>query len=541
MSSLTKQLQSIDEIGATKAPAFKLYKKLRESYATSKHGLANPYEIFYGLPFYRFDLPGDKHLELYDKTGCRCCWNHFVGMPEKHGKRLPLFPYQKTLWEDFEKSYVGDSNQRMFAVLKATGLGITEYSIRIMAWMATSSSKYWGKRFAIIAGIRQHVSEEIIDRMLGLFDRFLFLNIKKTKARTLLNNVIVEGYPAENIDSLRSYHNLSFILVDEADFFRRSLQKSVRTVIERYIAKTNPFVYLVSTPNSSTGLFYELFREQRDNRFYKKYEFDYTYGLGYIFTQKEIDEQRESDNFEQEYNLQFGGTKGNLFSHRSIMKNVYTNDQAEKIGFNPYYFYKDIEDDSNGEGGYYFPRTIGVDPGFGRDPKRDVGSYTGITLTQWRNQRAEILYADELIQPDFDELVDIVSLMAVKTNAYKIFVDGSNPAFARALKNSLGEYPNYGKFDKKDLERKIYHGDMLVCPIAFNTKAREMMYNLKEFVDKGLLVIHEKQNTVVECLKSAVIINEKLDKELSAHDDLFDSMRLAFSGYRMAEKKIPAR
>jgi len=63
------------------------------------------------------------------------------------------------------------------------------------------------------------------------------------------------------------------------------------------------------------------------------------------------------------------------------------------------------------------------------------------------------------------------------------------------------------------------------------------MYSMKEMVDKGLLVIHEKQRNVIDCLRSAYVVNEKLDKERSSHDDLFDAMRLALSNYKMGVKQ----
>lgn len=530
-------MSSIDEIFAGSNNYAKLYKYLEKTYVLPKDVIDNPYKIFYGLPFYRFDLSREEHLKLYDEKKGRCCWNHFVGLPEKHGKKLPLFEYQKIIYEDFHKAYVGDSRQKLFAVLKATGLGITEYSVRLMAWLASTSGNYHGQRFAIIAGIRMNISEEIIRRLIKLFDKFTFLNIKRNKAKTMINNVMIEGYPAENVDSLRSFDNLAFILVDEADFFQRSLQKEVRTVVERYIAKTNPYVYLVSTPNKPYGLFYEIFSKDQKDSIYKLYRFNYEWGLGTIFTKKEIEDQKRSDNFQQEYNLQFGGTIGNLFSQKAIDKNIYTLEQAEKIGFAPYFSRKDIQDDSNGEGQYY-PRSLGIDPGFGRDPKKNVGSYTALTLTQQRNGRIELLYAEELIQPDFDELVDIASVIIGKTGTTKVYVDGSNPAFVRAMKNAVGEYPKYGDYSKEEIERKIYHGNMLICPIAFNTAARAMMYDMKEFVDKGLLVIREDQKNIIDCFKSAVVINEKLDKDSTAHDDLFDSTRLALRNYRITPKVI---
>jgi hypothetical protein len=531
------KIDDIEELFASNNKYKQLFKFMEKRFLVNKDVLDNPFKIFYGLPFYRFDLTREEHLIEYDKCKGRCCFNHFIGMPEKHGKINPFFPYQKEIFEDFEASLKGDSDQKLFAVLKATGLGFTELMNRIMAWLAVSSSRFVGKRFAIIAGIRMDIAEEIVRRLVALFTRFPFLGIKRSRAKTMINGVFIDAFPAINLDTMRSFDNLAFVLVDEADFFRKTLQKNVRTVIERYIAKTNPFVYLVSTPNKPNGLFYELFREPTQKKsIYKKYEFDYTHGQDLIFTRKEIKEQQDSDGFEQEYNLKFGGTVGNLFSEKSIMKNVFTVQEAQNIGFAPYHTYSAIEYENNEIG--YIPRSLGIDPGFGRNPKAGVGSYTGLCLTQFRNNRIEILYAEELIQPDFNELVDIVAVMMSKTGTTKVFTDGSNPALVRALKMAIGENPNYGKYDKKEMEKKVYMGQMMICPVPFNIKAREMMYNMKELIDKGLLVIHEHQNKVIDCLRSAYTVNEKLDKERTTSDDLFDSIRLALSNYQITTRQL---
>lgn len=102
---------------------------------------------------------------------------------------------------------------------------------------------------------------------------------------------------------------------------------------------------------------------------------------------------------------------------------------------------------------------------------------------------------------------------------------------------AIGEKPKYGDIEKKDLERKIYKGDMVICPVPFNVKSREMMYSLKELVDNGLLVVHENQRNVIDCMRSAYVINEKLDKERTSHDDLFDALRLSISNFPIGVKK----
>lgn len=534
MSSIHK-IEELDELFASSNKYKQLYKFMEKKYLIDSEVLDNPFKIFYGMPFYHFDLTREEHLKLYDEKRGRCCFNHFIGMPQKHDKTFPFFEYQKIVWNDFRASLDGKSEQKLFAVLKATGLGFTEFMIRIMAWMAVTSNRFRGKRFAVIAGIRQIIAEIIIGRLVSLFNRFPFLGIKQSKAKTILNGVIIEAYPAVNLDAMRSFHNLAFVLADEADFFRKSLQKSVRTVIERYVAKTNPFVYLVSTPDKPYGMFYEIFREEKEKSIYKQYEFNYEWGEGTIFTRQEILDQRKSHNFQQEYNLQFGGSVGNLFTEKAIFRNVYTEQEAIDLDFAPYYTYSAIEYDNNDTS--YIPRSLGVDPGFGRNPSLGIGSYTGLCLTQFRNNRIEVLYAEELIQPDFNELVEIVSVMINKTNTTKVFTDSSNPALVKALKMAVGEYADYGKYKKDEIERKVYHGSMIVCPVPFNIKSKEMLYSMKELVDNGLLVIHEKQRNVIDCMKSAVIKNDKLMKELTSHDDLLDALRLSLVNYPINIKK----
>jgi hypothetical protein len=527
---------SVEEITARNNNVYQYYKYLQKNFSDVSYD--NPFQIFEGLPFYRFDLTPEEHKKIYQQTRSRCCFNHFIGLPEKDGKRFPLFDYQKEVFDDFMKSLknepLDDGNvYRFFAILKATGLGFTEIIIRLMSWLATSSNQFQGKRFGIIAGIRMEIVDEIMSRLVGLFGRFPFLGIKRARNKVNINGVQIEGYPAGNALSLRSYANFAFILVDEADFFDKSLQKEVRTGVERYIAKSNPFVYFVSTPNKPNGMFYEIFSKPQSETFYKQYRFDYRVGIGNIFTAAQIEEQKKSEFFDREYNLQFGGLSGNFFSTSAVRRNVITAEMAKELEFNPFFFHKDI---GTTDYDMYFPKSLGIDPGFGSNPGRDIGSYTGLCLTQYRNSRVEILFAGELIQPDYDELVRIVDMIITKTNTTKVYIDGSNPALVKSIKNTIHEYPDYSKYDKDEMERRI-NGSMIVCPIPFNLKSKkEMLYNLKEFVDRGLLTIHEKQTELIDALTSTWIEDGKIDKEKTAHDDLLDALQLAMRNYMIKPK-----
>jgi hypothetical protein len=55
-----------------------------------------------------------------------------------------------------------------------------------------------------------------------------------------LNGIKIEAFPSHHLDAMRGLPNVSFILLDEADFFPPGQQADVRDVSERYIAKSNP-------------------------------------------------------------------------------------------------------------------------------------------------------------------------------------------------------------------------------------------------------------------------------------------------------------
>jgi hypothetical protein len=75
---------------------------------------------------------------------------------------------------------------------------------------------------------------------------------------------------------------------------------------------------MISTPNRPDGLFNKVEKESFESCIYKKLFLDYTYGLGKIYTQKEIEKARYSPSFPREYELQYQGLIGNVFSIQSI-------------------------------------------------------------------------------------------------------------------------------------------------------------------------------------------------------------------------------
>ena len=110
---------------------------------------------------------------------------------------------------------------------------------------------------------------------------------------------------------MRGLTNVSFIYLDEADFFPIGQQQDARDVSERYIAKSNPWIVMVSTPNAPDGLFDKIEREP-ETCLYKRLFLTTRTDLT-EYTQRRDRKAKASPSFEREYNLKYLGKVGNVF------------------------------------------------------------------------------------------------------------------------------------------------------------------------------------------------------------------------------------
>ena len=190
--------------------------------------------------------------------------------------------------------------------------------LRYMAWLCLKDDKLRGTQMCIVTGPRIDLAITLIDRMKMLFIEKDILSFSTKETVIEVNGVKIEAYPSHHLDSMRGLTNVSFIFLDEADFFPPGQQQDARDVSERYIAKSNPFIVMVSTPNAPGGLFERIEQEPEDTCIYKRIFLDYTYGLEKIYTREEIEKAKQSPSFEREYNLKYLGLIGNTFHTRAI-------------------------------------------------------------------------------------------------------------------------------------------------------------------------------------------------------------------------------
>jgi hypothetical protein len=465
-------------------------------------------------PFWIWDQKNHKQEDI--KTKGDCCFNHIIGLPRKDGKEKPMFWYEKLLYDSLLIDNFYNPLQHTFKhkhlwVKKATGLGVTEFFLRFMAWLCLRNSDYRNSQMCIVTGPNQDIAIKLIKRMKGLFEPKLKVTFANKETVLDLNGCSIEAYPSNHLDAYRALNNPKFILLDEADFFRKSEQEDVRHVSERYIAKSDPFIVMVSTPYAPDGLFDKIEKEPEESCIYKRLLLDYTYGLDKIYTKEEIEKARVSPSFEREYNLKYLGGIGNVFHTKDVDAAIERGklyDAAGPVAMSP--------------------KSMGIDPGYG-------SSSFGIVITQFVDDQVQILYAEEFQRPDFNEMLSKVwDLLMEFGSMNKIHIDGANPSFIKSLKIKLGEDPDYDRViaGYKQIKSDWKIG-MRVIPVNFNQEHKEMLGHCKMLLEKGYIAINPGFDKLLTSLRTAAAEENTLDKESTLYPDIFDAYRLALKYYKM--------
>jgi len=411
-----------------------------------------------------------------------------------------MFDYEKEIYDAL-------IDHRRVWIKKATGLGITEFMLRFLAWLCLSSTAVTAAtpawKAVIVTGPRIDLAITLIDRFKKLFAEFFTFEEKETVAE--LNGVRVEAYPSHHLDAFRGLTDVKFIFLDEADFFPKGQQQDARDVSERYIGKSDPYIAMVSTPNAPGGLFQSIEEEKAELSLYHRISLGYQRGLEQIYTREDILQAKRSPSFEREYNLKYLGAIGNVFDPSDI-----------EAAMKDYDIIEYLDDATN------FPRlqgVMGLDPGWGV-------SHFGIVVTHFVDGLIRVAYVNEHSRSDHSQMVSVVWDLIQRYNVTKVLVDASAPSFIRALKLQWGERSDYENVEK---ELREY---MKVEPVSFGVEHKPLLYHAKFMLENKYLQIHPTMDKLVTALRSAWAKDGVLDKEVTSYDDILDAFRLALRPYK---------
>lgn len=459
------------------------------------------------------------HEQLWHHNAKKCCFNHVVGLPWKDGRAHPIYDYEIELCKYLD-------HYKHLWIKKARGLGITEFFLRYMGWLALSTDLYRGKRFVVIPGTRAKISWDLIRRLKHMFRNYI---LEDTRLDLIvLNGVTIEAFPS-NPEAIRGYEDYKFIMLDEADYFDASDQEELMPAIRGFIPKTNPWIVMVSTPHEPNSLFHRIEQMRTDEEAgFKRLHYLYERGLGKIYDPKLIEEVKKQPDFKREYEGQYSYGVGTLFSESSVL-------ECERLG-------REIDGRLSTFPIYQRPsvrsatrKSLGIDIGWG-------SSRTAFVLTEWVENKIRVVTCEQYDRPNHDAMVrrayDLIRDHELDNGTNKVFIDGSFPSYIEAIKRRIGENKDY-----LDIVHKAKASDtdpmylMNIVPINFSQKNQSMLDNAKKIVDRKMLAINPDTSQGHKDLLTDLRIAKnkpeslKLDKSSENKMDLFDALRLALEYY----------
>jgi hypothetical protein len=115
-----------------------------------------------GKPFWIWDKANHRDKDRTYRGDC--CFTDIIGRPRKNenGNRKPFWDYQRMLyWALFRPGYLNSSvsnnvlypfKEKHWWCKKSTGLGVSEFFLRLMAWLCVRNDDYRNSQMVIVTG-----------------------------------------------------------------------------------------------------------------------------------------------------------------------------------------------------------------------------------------------------------------------------------------------------------------------------------------------------------------------------------------------------
>jgi late competence protein required for DNA uptake (superfamily II DNA/RNA helicase) len=176
-------------------------------------------------------------------------FNDIIGLPVKNNIEHKIYDYELDVIDKIE------SNRNIW-IKKSRGIGITELVLRFLAWKIVSSNELEYKKIMIVSGTMLKHANDVKERMQSLFERrFPLVKLESKFTELWIKNTNIICMPSRNVKDLRGYTDVSYLFIDEADYFESSVNNELLHSIRAYEEKSNCTTIMASTPNRPGGLF----------------------------------------------------------------------------------------------------------------------------------------------------------------------------------------------------------------------------------------------------------------------------------------------
>ena len=215
---------------------------------------------------------------------------------------------------------------------------------------------------------------------------------------------------------------------------------------------------------------------------------DYTYGIDRIYTREEIALAQKSPSFEREYNLKYLGKVGNVFHTLDIEAAICTEKEGQEI----------IDWSTS----HMIGRSMGIDVAWGNTSK------FAIVITQYRNNKVEVFYAQSFEKPQMNEIINHIMRLKQRHHITKIYVDGANPEVIRELKSRIGEYYDYyGRLTEEQIWALRSSNSWQIIPVNFQKRNREMLQWTYTLMSGRFIKIHSSLQELIVSLRTAIVLD----------------------------------
>ena len=430
-------------------------------------------------------------------------FNDIIGLPEKNNIEHPIYDYELDVVSKIE-------NNHNIWIKKASGIGATTLLLRYLTWKILVNDDLEYKNIFIISGTHVRHANDVKIKMEDLFrKRFPLIRLESKFTDLWIKNTNIKIFPSRNVKDLRGYTDVSYLFIDEADYFEPSVNSELLHAITRYEEKSNCTTIMVSTPNRPGGLFETI--EKDPNSKYCKIVLDYTVGLDKIYDRKEIEKKKNEPEFPREYMGQYLGRVGNVFLPSQIQNCIELGSEysIDKVPVS-----------------LYTLKSVGIDPGFS-------SSGTGIVVLEHikpelQEDKIRVIESHFIEKGDPNKIVELCWSRWKKHNWMNtyFFIDGSNRAMVNLLKIRWDESLTWETSES-------FGPNSRIRPVNFSTEHKNMLSNLHAVISKGYLGIEEKHDKLLTSLRTAHAEELNLKKDQTSYSDLLDALRLALKGYQI--------
>jgi hypothetical protein len=428
-------------------------------------------------------------------------FNEVIGLPRKNDKEYPIFDYEIDILKAIR------NNQHVW-IKKARGLGVTEIVLRYLAWECLSTNRLNNKSIFIVSGTREEFANLLKERLADLFMRnYPNLQLESKYTELTLNKTWIKVFPTQQVKDLRGHVDVAYIFIDEADFFERIEQEELEAVITAYEEKSKAKIIMVSTPWLPDGLFQKIETDQIFKNTFHKMFLDYTKGLDKIYDNDFIMRKMNEPFFAAEYNLQYAGRIGNIFSQAAINRCITPLTNLRLIT----------------------EKYMAVDIGY-------ISSKFAIIIAEYEPKldKIRILLAEEIANAEEPEMIQrLLDYYHDYKNIRNIAVDAtSRQPFVTALKKELQDRPtDWNSIHRKMQEYKTKRWDlsksMKVVPVLFNMESKAIMTShARQIIEDPdvKLNIDPKFRELIIGMRAAIFDERgQLDKQQTPHNDLLDA------------------